>query len=214
MTAYDVIDLVAAVRTVLDEIGVNDAAFLLPGDTAHLDGIIASRLADAARSVHMAASRRMLQDAPALTATERAALTLSFTKMTDGMYRVTLPAPAGLMRLVTLRMSDWALPAVTFCQEGTVDYVRQQDIYACGTWQDPVVALCGDTLELYSCRSGEAGLDALQYLPYPAVRSDGTLPLCERLHSACIYWAAGLALTSFKDQHAADMFNISKTMMA
>lgn len=94
----------------------------------------------------------------------------------EGVARINLPAD--FMRLVSLQMSDWLLPATETIETGSPEYLQLRSRHAGirGSTERPRVAVvrteAQPRLELFSCASQSATLTHGIYLPLPTVSKE------------------------------------------
>ena len=96
----------------------------------------------------------------------------------------------------------------------------QADPYACGTAEQPVVALIhtnnGKELEFYKAKTKEDKLKSFVYIPVPTddlYTGSGDIQLADQLSDAFIYYVAGLTATTFREDVANDFFKVAKNLL-
>jgi len=200
---YLVEDIVRDVKVCLDE-NVDSTALALLGDadTLTLDDIIESKIADAARLVESGAAHHLLDRGEPFGDN-------IWWQQAPGYGMGMIQLPDDFLRLVTYRMSDWAMPVTEAITEEDPRYAMQSSRYGGvrgNPWR-PVVAIVqhptGLMLEFYTCQAG-AGvvINAARYIPMPRI-SGGKIKVCEKLYRAIIYRTASLTALALKDGDAA-----------
>ena len=191
---YLVEDIVRDVKTALDE-NVDSTALALLGDadTLTLDGIIESKVEDAARLVHAEAAHHLLDSGKELTGV------ISKTDNLGGYAGCMMPLPDDFLRLVTFRLVGWRVPVTDVIGEDDPLYLMQSSKYGGvrGNPERPVVALThqGSTmsLELYSCAPGIVPeIKKASYIPKPKITDENKIPLCPKLKRAVVYRIASM----------------------
>lgn len=225
-------EIVTAVRVCMDEIGLNDAAFMGGEDNTALDTIIKSKIVDALRYVHGNADTDMLTpDAeeevactPETDAGTSAAATDTEESATDGLTgvinakkKVSIVLPTGLMRLCYVKLQEWVMALSDYILWTDKEYAKLQDVHSTGTWERPRMALAlkkdkRRVLELYSAKGIEKTTCFVGYMEEPAEGDDG-YNISDKLYVAFIYYVSGLVLLTLKDEHADSMFNQALTLM-
>lgn len=187
------------VRKIFDEIGVNTAVFLDKDiDDENLDTGIVSKVAEAVRYVHLQASPARLYDAEIMTA--------AATIVDEPIKKAVIVLPANFLRIAKLKFSDWNYPIYLQEDEFSPEYHKQVDYYACGTYESPRAFLVKKTsdlqLECYSCKTKEATVESLLWIPEPEIKtpySKAQIPICEKCEIAIVYRIAGLTLTNYNE---------------
>lgn len=205
MAEKSVDTIVADVRVCLDEIGVNEAEFLLDADSEDMNAVIKSKISDAIRYVYLNA------DLAFITPSVKSAKGASDNK---GVVRITLDED--FLRLCFARLADWEFTVTEAIAHTDKRYAALKNPITTGYPDNPKAAIVesnGKKLELYS--SGTKGGDVeymYGYIANPIVESD-KYDIDDRVYRAVVYQTAGLTLQAFKDAHADSMFNMALTMM-
>ncbi|MGN0875338.1 MAG: hypothetical protein ACI4OZ_09150 [Akkermansia sp.] len=211
---YDVGGLVRDVRTAMDFDGCGEKlAEIEASGSLMLDGLVESKLADAARAVERSAPVDLLDSGRAFGETVGWESRVGY-----GCGWVQLPDD--FLRLVCFRMSDWSRSVTEAVSEDDAVYQMQRSRYAGirGNPQRPVVAITrqpiGLVLEFYSCTGGEGVyIRRARYIPIPRVVG-GKIELCEKLRPAIVYYAAYMTALSLNEREVAEnMLNLSKELM-
>lgn len=184
------------VRVALDMNDQPDA--LLPEsdtDTLTLEQLIASKVTEAVRRVHMAAPTRLLEYG------HNFGEEIQQHAATGGWILL----PDDFMRLVSFRMSDWTRALDEAAEAGSVSYKRQRSEYGGirGSATKPACSLTmrpeGLALEYHGCRSVEAYVAEGVYMPLPTIDADGGVDISRECYRAVVYMTAALVQTSFGD---------------
>lgn len=209
-------DIVKRVRSAIDEVMANDSEFLNESsDEQNLTDIIKDKIAYALTYVLENATDDKLGDDSfsALTSEETSGATVT----ADQMVKVKLPSD--VIRVVSARLSSWSQSPVPV-SESSQEYLMQQDSYACGSWDRPVVAIAYHGayryLELYSAKTNSDNIEA-SVIRKPTIgdTSVGTtnISVPTRLEGAFIYQIAGLTMVAFREQVATTLFKIAREYM-
>lgn len=124
-----------------------------------------------------------------------------------GSYVGRLRLPPMLMRLMSVKMSDWSRPG-RIITEDDAEYLWQSSDFAGvrGNPHKPIAAIVttdeGMTLELYSCKSISAKVERGSYINYPEINGD-KISLAEKLKQSIVYEAARLVCLSMGDVQTA-----------
>ena len=237
MAEKSVDTIVADVRVCLDEIGVNEAEFLLDADSEDMVNVIKSKIPDAIRHVYLNADQAFIA---------YKVKTGKVVSGDDGVVTCTLDPD--FLRLVYARLDDWKTSVTEAIMHTDRRYATLKNPITTGYPDNPKAAIVDDAeddialiddsdvpvedgeegtednttlsdtystrkLELYSSstKSGEVRY-VYGYVNNPTL-SDGYYEIDERVYRAVVYQTAGLTLQAFKDAHAESMFNMALTMM-
>lgn len=171
-----------------------------PGYMIDADGSLSSYLS---ASSPTAAVSRTPSSAPAQPLPR-----ISWEERSAGSYIGRLVLPKKLMRLMTVKMSDWTRPG-KIITEDDAEYLWQSSDFAGvrGNPHRPIAAVVatdqGLTLELYSCSSEAAKIERGTYICYPEVSANDTIKLAEKLKQAIVYEAAYLVCMTMGDVQTA-----------
>lgn len=208
-----VAQIVAHVRSAIDELTVNGSAFVSQTtDDANLDSIIKDKIAYALTYV--------IENAPEEKLDGDLLDTLTGAEMTDVTIAagdpVKVEIPTNVIRVVSARLSSWSQSPVPV-KEGSQEYLMQQDAYAKGSWDRPVTAIAYKNnkryLELYSAKTnGDNVYVSLVRKPTIGDTTDPqtTVGVPVRLEAAFIYQIAGLTMVAFREDVAASLFTIAR----
>lgn len=198
------------VKAFLDELGDNDAEFMLSdNETQNLEDIMDSVTPMAVRAVHDGAPNYMLDgNNPAVT------------DFSIDNYVATATLPDNFMRLVRVKLSSWGAPVTQVITEDSPEYRMQANKYMRGSYNKPVCALVRSSsgkqvLELYSAKLSSDDLQQLLILTEPqwgtdAVKGDDYIEICPRLKSSIIAQITGqLLLAISEDQRAQTFLSLS-----
>lgn len=207
MKQYTTSEIVTLVRTKYDEIGLNESDMMdTTQDSANLDTVIRSCIASAYRFAVTGADLSMLEGKQYTGAT----LTID----SNGVGHVLLPAD--FLRGVTFRLSSWQSSASDIITEDSPEYRMQSDPWACGTYQQPVVALVqtasGRELEFYKAKSAVDTLKSFVYMPEWDDSSE-SVDIPDLIAEAFIYYVAGLTATTFREDVANDFFKVARSLL-
>lgn len=212
---YDKSDIVKDVRIILDE-NMDSRALIREDDidTLSLDEVIASKILEAAADIEKQAPAHLLG--------------IGYPFGDDIIWRDRpghgpgyVILPGDFMRLVTFRMSDWAMPVTGFITEDSPLYARMQSRYPgiSGNPQAPVVAIVQDAanriLEFYSCAAGEGThIRKARYLPYPKFDAAGGVEIPKYVYTAVLYYTAALTCVTFSaTDQAKSLIELSKSKL-
>lgn len=207
MKKYTTSEIVTLVRTKYDEIGLNESDMMdTTQDSANLDTVIRSCIASAYRFAVTGADLSMLEGKQYT----KAALTIDSNRV----GHVSLPSD--FLRGVTFRLSSWQSSASDIITEDSPEYRMQSDPWACGTYQQPVVALVhtanGRELEFYKAKSASDTLKSFVYMP-EWDNSSEAVDVPDLMAEAFIYYVAGLTATTFREDVANDFFKVARSLL-
>lgn len=226
MTTIAVSAIVSRVRSAIDELMVNDSNFLSQtADEENLTNVIIDKIGYALQYVIENAPLEKLDSSAfeTLTPTELQGFSLEpIGTQQDPDYKGRLKLPTDLIRIIDARLSSWThfprpLP------DTSEEAIMQQDQYARGSWDRPQNILTYDGadryLDMYCAKVGSgAGADTLKFtfLRKPAVTHYSPSDLSTNvsvpslLEAALIYQIAGMAMTAFREDVAANLFAIAQ----
>lgn len=196
MDSYAVEDLAREVKVILDRNQENAELIPEDSDTLTQGEIIKSRLVEATKIVESNAPLSMLSGYQIGT---KGTLVLS---LSNGLYVGKVSLPKDLMRLLSVKMSDWERPA-KIIGETDDEYLFQSSRFGVrGNPQRPIAAIVqgsdGDLeLELYSSSLSDATLSCT-YIPNPHI-DNGVIFMCKKLKEAILYMTASLVSVSLGD---------------
>lgn len=207
---YQISKIMQDVRICLDQNHASQALLAEHDvDTLQLDEIIRSKILEAIQRVHLDAPNYLLEGG------HNFGDAVYWKEMESGWVLL----PEDFLRLVVFEMDDWEQAVYTAISTDDPDYKKQRSRFKGirGTAQRPVCALAirpeGKVLEFYSCKSNNATVSRAIYIPYPEIDADGGVDVCERCYNAVVYTAAGLTLTTLKDDGASAMFELAKSFL-
>lgn len=203
-------------RSAIDEVMANDSEFLnASSDEQNLTDIIKDKIAYALTYVLENATEDKLGDDSfsALSSAETSGVTITAGQM------VKVKLPSDVIRVVSARLSSWSQSPVPV-SESSQEYLMQQDSYARGSWDRPVIAIAYHGayryLELYSAKANNDDIEA-SVIRKPTIgdTSVGTTDISvpTRLEGAFIYQIAGLTMVAFREQVATTLFKIAREYM-
>lgn len=196
MDSYAVEGLVREVKVILDRNQENAELIPEDSDTLTQGEIIKSRLVEATKIIESNAPLSMLSGYQINTKG-----TLALVE-SNGMYIGKVSLPKDLMRLLSVRMSDWERPA-RIIDETDGEYLFQNGKFGVrGNPQRPIAAVVhgsdGDLeLELFSSSQQNATLSCT-YIPNPYI-DNGVIFMCKKLKESILYMAASLVSVSLGD---------------
>ncbi len=199
MIAYDVSDLVADVKVILDR--NQESSTLVPedSDTLTQGELIEKVLLPAVRAIEQFAPADMLGDLIKLST-----LNVTWSLCSVGVYMGECTLPEDLLRIISVRASGWYRPG-TIIMDTDKAYAWQKNSYVRGNKENPIVAITHKsgkrTLELYSSSSSSVTAD-MAYLLLPDVE-DGKIYMSQLLHDSIVYMAASLVCDSIGDTQTA-----------
>lgn len=207
MKQYTTSEIVTLVRTKYDEIGLNESDMMdTTQDSANLDTVIRSCIASAYRFAVTGADPSMLEGKQYTGAT----LTIDSNRVGHVLL------PADFLRGVTFRLSSWQSSASDIITEDSPEYRMQSDPWACGTYQQPVVAFvqtaAGRELEFYKAKSAADTLKSFVYMPEWDDSAE-SVDIPDLIAEAFIYYVAGLTATTFREDVANDFFKVARSLL-
>ena len=205
-------EIVRRVRSALDEVTGHDAEFVnASSDEQNLKTLIIDKIPYALTFILESAPVDKLGDSIGGLTTEE----ISGVTIADGQP-VKVELPSNVIRVVSARLSSWSQSPVPVA-DSSQEYLMQQDEYARGSWDRPVVAIvCSGAdryLELYSAKESTDTIEA-SVIRKPTIgdtsadTTDVSVP--SRLEGAFIYQIAGLTMVAFREQIAASLFKIAQ----
>lgn len=208
MASYKVEDIVKRVKVVIDQ-NVNDEAMTGFGDvdTLALDEIIKGMIVPAVRLLEMAAPMLMLGGGVDFKPKEGESSIISYNSK---KYAFDVKLPKDFMRLVSLKMSDWATAVHDVTTTDDAMYRVLRNAYGCvrADADKPVVVVVNGednsyAIEAYGSEK-EATLSVARYIPEPQVADDGSIEICEPLYEAAICETASLAMQTIENVNLAN----------
>lgn len=209
MKTYAVSELVKEVKVVLDRNQEN--AELIPDDTDTLSQseIIRGVIADAAKVIELQAPATKL-DAISFLLKD-----VEWTR-SGNTYIGTVTLPDDVLRLVSIKASDWVRPSVVISEKDEL-YHMQSNRYVRGNRERPVAVLVHNngqrTIELYSSKDSAATAN-MSYITVPEVDSDGHISICALLKDAIVYMAAYLTCITLGDTQTAEGYRAAAFQLA
>ncbi len=199
MVYYVVSTLVKEVKVILDR--NQESAALVPDDSDTLSQgeLIQSRIVDAAKLI--------LTDAPS-ELVEGAMLTDGkvLWQSSHGAYVGKVQLPSDLIRILSVRVSDWIRPGKLISEEDDEYKLQSCRFGLRGNVERPVAAIVhigGERyMELYTSNTNDATLD-LSYVKLPDI-SNGMIGLPLGLKDAIVYMTAYLVCVSLGDSSTAE----------
>lgn len=199
MVYYVVSTLVKEVKVILDR--NQESAALVPDDSDTLSQgeLIQSRIVDAAKLI--------LTDAPS-ELVEGAMLTDGkvLWQSSHGAYVGKVQLPSDLIRILSVRVSDWIRPGKLISEEDDEYKLQSCRFGLRGNVERPVAAIVhigGERyMELYTSNTNDATLD-LSYVKLPDI-SNGMIGLPQGLKDAIVYMTAYLVCVSLGDSSTAE----------
>lgn len=208
MVYYVVSTLVKEVKVILDR--NQESAALVPDDSDTLSQgeLIQSRIVDAAKLI--------LTDAPS-ERVEGAILTDGKVRWqsSHGAYVGKVQLPSDLIRILSVRVSDWIRPGKLISEEDDEYKLQSCRFGLRGNVERPVAAIVhigGERyMELYTSNTNDATLD-LSYVKLPDI-SNGMIGLPQGLKDAIVYMTAYLVCVSLGDSSTAEgLLSVAKNL--
>lgn len=207
-------EIYAKVKAFIDEVGENDAEFMLSdSDTRNIETIINEVTPLSVRNVFISAPNGMLTGEP---------YTKDFSiDSTTFIGEITLPED--FLRLVSAKLSSWGSPVTRVITEDMAEYRMQSNKYMRGTYNKPVCAVVSDVvtpesggskqvhkLELYSAKATTDTL-RLVLLKEPTWELDDNkneqyVSICPRLKHSIIAQITGQLLLALSEDQRAQTF--------
>ena len=200
MNTYAVSDLVKEVKVLLDR-NQESAGLLTPSDTDTLtqSELIQSKIVDAARII--------FKDAPAfmLEGKNFDGLRTAWAE-SNGAYVGTVYLPSDMIRLLSVKASDWNRSAEIITEEDDAYKIQCNRFGVRGNPERPIAALIHRSgeryLELFTSKSNTATV-SLTYVGMPSI-SSGNIELPETLKDSIVYMAGALTCISLGDNESAN----------
>lgn len=207
MKSISISKFIKLIRTQLDELGQNDADFMLSDkDSLELDNIIEECALVSIRTVHSRANHKYIDGIP-------------FNPEVITGENPTIPlmasveVPEDFLRLVSLKMNNWAYPINNYINEASTEYHMQSNPYMCGTPDRPVCALVqsdnGFYFQVFTMKNKNDKVDKFIYVPIPKWEEESDskhILICEKLINAIIMHTTGQVLLAFNEPQRADVF--------
>ena len=175
MTPLPLSEIEAFVRARLDEVANGDAGFV-NADSLNIANAVRRCAMPAIRNVHLVAPNVLLDGIRTDSMPQ--------CSVSDGVG--TFKAPAGFMRLVSLRFNGWDIPVQTLVNEDSVEYRKQKNKFLRGTPRHPVAAIThasldsGFVIEAYTV-AGSATIADFRYVPEIKITDDDNVMICPKL---------------------------------
>ena len=196
------------VRSAIDEVVQNDSEFQeAMTDEKDLSGVIIDKIPYALTYIlENAPEDKLCNDIDSLTPAETSGVTIAAGKP------VKVKLPADVIRVLSARLSSWSQSPVPV-SERSQEYLMQQDDYARGSWDRPVVAVTYQNkdryLELYSAKANDDTILA-SIIRKPTIDDTTTdIDVPSRLEGAFIYQIAGLTMVAFREEVSARLFTLA-----
>lgn len=213
-------EICSKVLAFLDELGENDAAFILSDkDASELATIIGEVTPLSVRNVHLNAPNYLLDGEKCATwqngssdASSAGHYFISDTR------KVTIGLPKDFLRLVSVKMSSWMAPITGAITEDMPEYRMQANEYMRGTATKPVCAYVRISdelpgLELYSAKAVNDSVSNLTILREPSWGRDeevntteDCIAICSRLVDSVIAQITGQTLLALGENQRAETF--------
>lgn len=207
MKTFSISQIIESVRIKYDEIGLNESEMITPDeDSRNFDTIVKSNISAAFDFVINGAELSMLEG--------KSAENLEVTIDENLVGHIDLPTD--FLRVITLKLSSWHSSPSKIITEDSPEYRMQSDPYACGTFQQPVIALIhnskGKQLEFYKAKKADDTLASFVYIPkWTEEKTSVEIP--ELLSDAFIYYIAALTAATFREDIANDFFKIARSLL-
>jgi hypothetical protein len=207
MKNFSVEEIIEAVRTKLDEIGLNESEMMASeSDNVNLDSVIESCIGNAYRYVSLQADVQMLEG--------KILASPGMTIGTDLVAKMMLPTD--FLRLVGIRLSSWKTSVNRLVEEHSPEYMMQSNRFLCGTPERPVAALVhtmtGKQIELYKAASEKDSLKSFVYIP-SLPDGFGSVEISDQTADAFIYYIAALTLVTFREEAAANFMSVARNLL-
>lgn len=208
-----VADIVTDVRIAMDEIGVNDADFIVGADDSEMDTIIKSKIVEAVRYVHGNADFSFLSPEKTYKSNDDKE-TVEMGVDTDNVGYISIPDK--FLRLVYAKFDSWPVYLQTPIYWNDPEYATLSDEYATGTYERPKIAEIYNNenkreLQLYKAKDGKDTF-SVGVLLEPEISND-TIFISDKLYNAVVYYTTGLVLLTYNEQRADNFFNLALTHM-
>lgn len=204
--------IVTAVRICIDEIGINDSAWIQGADDSDMDTVIKSKILDAIRYIYTHADWSVL--VPDMTITEDATAP---SEGSDGIWRASIEM-TDFLRMCFVSAQNWKAFVTEPILWTDAEYATLEDFYSTGNNTHPkagiapyAVTSSGTTTSGYKlnvCSCEDPGDITVGYMVMPVASTDADpdYSLNGDIGPAVIYYIAGLTLLTYNDPHADDMF--------
>lgn len=211
MTNYAVSTIVTDVRTIIDEIQLNEALLIGGTDEGDIDTIIKSKIVEAVRQVLLNARADSLRGAETIIDTN------TISERTIGGKRVVVASTSvsDLLRFMYATAESWAQIVTEPITYLDAEYASLSDRYATGDASRPKVGIRpqrqGYEITLYSLSNNQEQ-STIAYIAEPTMVDD-VISILETLYRPCLYQIAGLTLLTLRDAHADSMFNQARLLL-
>lgn len=220
MTNYAVSTIVTDVRTIIDEIQLNEALLIGGTDEGDIDTIIKSKIVEAVRQVLLNARADSLRGAETIIDTN------TISERTIGGKRVVVASTSvsDLLRFMYATAESWAQIVTEPITYLDAEYASLSDRYATGDASRPKVGIRpqgqGYEITLYSLSNNQEQ-STIAYIAEPKLIEGKVDPetiqlhisLLETLYRPCLYQISGLTLLTLRDAHADSMFNQARLLL-
>lgn len=200
-------EIYTSVRAFLDELGENDAEFILSDkDSSELNTIIDKVTPLSVRNVHIGAPYRMLEGED---------VTSDSNLVVDGMDVGHILLDDDFLRLVKVRIGAWKVPVTEVITEDSPEYRMQQNPYTRGTTRKPVCALVYTAddegvlqpwLELYVCPDSGDNPTSVVILREPKWEEENKIKVCPKLENSILMQITGQVLLALGEEQRAQTF--------
>lgn len=217
-------EICSKVLAFLDELGENDAAFILSDkDASELATIIGEVTPLSVRNVHLNAPNYLLDGETQFVEKFDPSATPSAGRYAIAdTLKVTIGLPKDFLRLVSVKMSSWMAPITGAITEDMPEYRMQANEYMRGTATKPVCAYVRISdelpgLELYSAKAADDSVSNLTILREPTwgraeavSTTEDSIAICSRLVDSVIAQITGQTLLALgEDQRAQTFLSLS-----
>ena len=204
MITRQIDEVIYKVRTLMDELGYNDADFVNTDiDNLNINNIIKSKILEAIRQVYLSSPYKYLSGEY-----------LSVVIESDGDKKY-FNLPKDYLKVVSVKCSSWLKPVTDIIYEDDPLYILQSDIYTRGSSEFPVAAITkgedSDRVELYTIKAED--IVSCCCILLPQFEKDGeitTIQYIEKLEPSIISQIAGMVTSILKDEIAQVHFENAK----
>jgi hypothetical protein len=211
-------DILRDVRTVIDEIALNDSDFFGGLDNYELHEIVRQKLAEAVDFVHGNANANLVDFSDASVKSKDLTNGASADDSSIGSgFEYRIKKPNNFLRFIQGVMDCWSEYVTETIDAGDPDYLKVQDEYSGASVLRPAILWDGRQFRFIKGTSDKHKATVL-YFERCSYDPNSTTPaesieINQALYTALVYYLSGLVLMTYGEQRADDMFNMAMTHM-
>lgn len=211
----DVTDIIAQVKTVIDEIAANDAEWVETQDNTEMESIIVQKIPEAVDFVHRTAKYELLAGDVIRTA-----------EGTADSTRPTLTVTGGILRFISALCDSWPWEVTKLYTKDEDEYAASLDEY-CGASVDRPAVLMKSPTKFMFVEAYEGDDISMEYIAKAEKKTpdvtdgeaSGTVVTGDYYEidgfmvTAVIYYIAGLVCMTYNEERADTMFGQAMAWM-